>query len=265
MDERALLEHLDRGTPWADDERAALPTDLDGATRRALALRALRVARGERVVGYKIGFTNRTIWQRYRVHAPIWGPVYDTGLVHCDGHATIDLAGTCEPRLEPECVFGIARTPPPNATLDDAFACVDWYAPGFEIVQSHAPGWRFTAAETIADGALHARLAIGPTRPVRAVADDAEAFDARLAATRVRLFEGDVKRDSGTGANVLDGPLHALLHFLQALDRVPDAPRLAAGDVVTTGTWTDAWPLRAGQTWRAAFDAPLVPLSITLA
>jgi 2-keto-4-pentenoate hydratase len=32
--------------------------------------------------------------------------------------------------------------------------------------------------------------------------------------------------------------------------------------VVTTGTWTDAWPLEAGQRWRAEFDAPLHGLEI---
>jgi len=34
--------------------------------------------------------------------------------------------------------------------------------------------------------------------------------------------------------------------------------------VVTTGTWTDAWPVEAGQTWTGRFDAPLSPLGIRL-
>jgi 2-oxo-3-hexenedioate decarboxylase len=42
------------------------------------AVRKAREARGERVVGRKIGFTNRTIWDEYGVHAPIWSYVYDT-------------------------------------------------------------------------------------------------------------------------------------------------------------------------------------------
>ena len=35
------------------------------------AVRAEREARGERPIGRKIGFTNRTIWAEYGVHAPI--------------------------------------------------------------------------------------------------------------------------------------------------------------------------------------------------
>ena len=46
---------------------------LDDAYRISARLCALRTARGERVIGRKIGFTNRTIWAEYGVHAPIWG------------------------------------------------------------------------------------------------------------------------------------------------------------------------------------------------
>ncbi len=264
MTPEAILEHLDRGTLWQRESPGAATSDVAAAYRDALAVRALRVGRGERPVGYKIGFTNRTIWDCYRVFAPIWGPVWDTTVARCDGRGRIDLAGTCQPRLEPEIVFGIAATPAPDTTLDGLFDCVDWIAPGFEVVQSHCRDWTFTAAETVADGALHARLLIGATTPVREFAASGEALDARLAATRVRLFNGDAPVDDGVGANVLDGPLHALLHFVRELGACPGAPALQPGDVVTTGTWTDAWPIAAGETWRAVFDEPFAGLTVTL-
>ncbi|NBO20261.1 MAG: hydratase, partial [Proteobacteria bacterium] len=43
-------------------------------------MRALRLARGERGRGFKLGFTNRSIWPIYGVYAPIWGTVYDSTL-----------------------------------------------------------------------------------------------------------------------------------------------------------------------------------------
>ena len=70
------------------------------------------------------------------------------------------------------------------------------------------------------------------------------------------------RASTGAGANVLDGPLHALHHFLQELRDCPGAADLQAGDVVTTGTWTDAWPVAPGQRWSAEFDAPLPPLHV---
>jgi 2-oxo-3-hexenedioate decarboxylase len=256
-----LLRHLDGATPWPDALRGL--TDMAAAYALALAVRERRLARGQRPAGYKIGFTNRTIWDRYAVHAPIWGCVWDTTLVPA-GAATVALAGLCQPRLEPEIVFGLAATPPAGATLDQLFDCIDWVAPGFEIVQSHAPGWKFSAAETVADGGLHGRLLIGPRRPLRALGDDAAAVEARLAAAHVRLQRGATMVEEGLGANVLDGPLHALAHFIHEQQRCPGAPRAGAGDVVTTGTWTDAWPLAPGEHWRAVFDAPLGEVEIRL-
>lgn len=265
MDATQLLHHADIGTFWPDDARATLPATLDGAAALALAVRALREARGERPAGFKIGFTNRTIWQRYGVFAPIWGSVWDSTLVHAGGRAgTLSLASLCQPRLEPEAVLGIRATPPRAPTLEQLFDCVDWVAPGFEIVQSHCPAWKFSAAETMADSGLHGRLLVGPPQSVRALADSGAAFDALLAACPVQLLHGERVVDQGCGANVLDGPLHALLHFVHELQRCPGAPALRAGDVVTTGTWTDAYPLEPGQVWRAEFGAPLGPMQIAL-
>lgn len=257
-----LLHHADTAQPWPDTLRATLPADLPGAYALALQARALRLARGERPAGFKIGFTNRTIWQRYQVFAPIWGSVWNTTLQFCDGRGRLALAGLCEPRLEPEIVFGIASTPPASPTLQQLFECIAWLAPGFEVVQTHCPGWKFSAAETVADSGLHGRLVVGPKLPARAVAPDGAALDARLAGLQVALSCDDRAIDSGRGANVLDGPLHALLHFVHELQRCPGAPLLQAGDVVTTGTWTDAWPIAGGQRWRAVFDAPVGTLEL---
>jgi 2-keto-4-pentenoate hydratase len=157
----------------------------------------------------------------------------------------------------------MAATPPANASLDDLLACVEWVAPGFEVVQSHRPGWVFTAPDTVADGALHAALLVGAKVPVAQLPRDAVQFDALLARSRVALRNGGETVEEGAGANVLEGPLHALHHFLQALRQCPGAADLQPGDVVTTGTWTDAWPVEAGQQWTAQFDAPLSPLNVT--
>jgi 2-oxo-3-hexenedioate decarboxylase len=266
MTPETVLDHYDQARLWPADRVLPITADIDAAYQQALALRALRMGRGERPVGYKIGFTNRTIWQRYAVYAPIWGTVWNTTLTRSSSSSAgeVDLAGTCQPRLEPEVVFGIAATPPRDATLAQLFACIDWLAPGFEIVQSHCPDWKFSAADTVVDGGLHARLLVGRETPAARFADSAQALDDMLGRTRVRLYRGDVLVDEGSGINVLDGPLHALHHFNQELQRCPGAQALQPRDVVTTGTWTDAWPLAPGQRWRAEFDAPFESLEIAL-
>jgi 2-keto-4-pentenoate hydratase len=258
MTPELLLKHSDEATLWPQ----GCGHDVGVAYERALSVRQLRIARGEQPRGYKIGFTNRTIWERYGVYAPIWGTVWNTTLTFCEGEGELSLARTCQPRIEPECVFGLKATPPARATLDDLLACVEWIAPGFEIVQSHMKDWKFVAADTVADSGLHGLLLVGRKIPVSKLPRDAAAFDAQLAADRIVLRRGDERIDEGVGANVLDGPLHALAHFLAELRNCPGAPDLQPGDVVTTGTWTDAWPVQRGETWRAEFGAPLAPLTV---
>jgi 2-keto-4-pentenoate hydratase len=258
MTPEVLLRHIDEATLWPQP----CGLELGPAYERALAVRQLRIRRGEQPRGYKVGFTNRTIWARYGVYAPIWGTVWNTTLSFCEGQGEVSLAGTCQPRIEPECVFGLRATPPAQPSLDDLLACVEWIAPGFEIVQSHLPDWKFAAADTVADSGLHARLLVGRKLGVQSLPRDAAGFDGQLAAARIALFKDDQPMDQGSGANVLDGPLHALSHFVAALRNCPGAADLQPGDVVTTGTWTDAWPVRRGERWRAEFDAPLGSLAV---
>lgn len=260
MSAEDLLRHIDSGALWP----APLSTDvgIDAAYQLALEVRKLRIARGEVPKGYKIGFTNRTIWSRYQVFAPIWGTVWSSTLTLCDGEGDVSLKPSCQPRIEPEVVFGIKATPPANASLEDLFNAIAWVAPGFEVVQSHLPDWKFSAADTVADSGLHARLLVGKTIAVTDLAASAVELDALLAATQVKLMRGQQLVDQGMGANVLDSPLRALHHFLNELRACPGAPDLLPGDVITTGTLTDAWSVKAGERWAGEFSAPLSRLTI---
>ena len=241
-----------------------MPADLGAAYQQALAVRQLRLQRGEAPRGYKIGFTNRTIWPLYNVFAPIWGTVWAGGLAFCEGEGSIDLTATCQPRIEPEIVFGLRTTPAANASVDQLFDAIEWLAPGFEVVQSHCPNWQFTASETVTDSALHARLLVGPRVPVRDLAADATALNTLLAQAQATLHKNGQALAQGQGMNVLDSPLLALHHFLNELRQCPGATDLQPGDVVTTGTWTDAFAIAAGEQWSVTFSGPLPGLSVTM-
>jgi len=258
MSPEHVLRHYDNASFWSE------PTglDLDGAYRLALAVRQLRLARGEKPRGFKIGYTNRGTWARLGVSAPMWGTVYDTTLTLCEGRTELSLAGFWQPRIEPECVFGLAATPPPEPTLDQLLACLDWIAPGFEIVQSHLPREKLTAFDTIADGGVHAHLVVGQRMPAAALGPRAEDFEQALAAAGVVLRQDGRRMAEGNARIVMDGPLQALQHFVRVLRACPGAPDLQPGDVITTGTWTDALPIAPGETWAAEFGAPLSPLEV---
>ncbi len=220
---------------------------LEDAYRVAAKVRARREARGERPIGRKIGFTNRTIWAEYNVHAPIWGYVYDR-TVHDlpTGGMDVSLSSLVEPRIEPEIVFGMAAAPAPGMDEMALLGCVGWVAHGFEIVQSIFPKWIFLAADTVAAYGLHGGLWIGPRHAVASRAGD---WGRELSSFEIDLFRNGDLADRGRAENVLDGPVHALRHLVELIAGDAHHPPLAAGEIITTGTLTRAFPVAAGEVW----------------
>ena len=237
--------------------------DLRSAYQVAAAVRRLREARGERVVGRKIGFTNTTIWAEYGVGAPIWGYVYDRTLHKLEEiGGRFDLSSLVEPRIEPEIMFGLSRAPEPGMDEWALLSCIDWVAQGFEIVQSLFPGWRFTAADTVAAFGLHGALLVGTQVLVRA--QNARELHDALGGFEITLRrEGDVA-DHGLASNVLaGGPLAALRHLVEVLAADPTAPALQAGEIISTGTVTRALPIASGESWSTSLTGiPLAGASI---
>jgi 2-oxo-3-hexenedioate decarboxylase len=64
----------------------------------------------------------------------------------------------------------------------------------------------------------------------------------------VTLFRNGIEVDRGKGVNALDGPISALSHFINGLDRV-SLGRLKVGEIVTTGTLTQALRAYPRETW----------------
>ena len=220
--------------------------DTAAAYAVAEALHRARLARGERLVGRKIGFTNRSLWARYGVDAPIWGHVYDTTLVYArDARAEIPVGPLAEPRIEPEIVLHFAAAPPARGDEAAILACVDWIAHGFEIVSCPFRDWKFKVADTVAANGLHGALVIGTPVPVSEIADCAR----KLRELRLTLLKDGAPHAEGTGANVLGSPLLAFAHFAGVLAGLPQFAPVGAGEVVTTGTLTNAYPVKAGERW----------------
>jgi 2-oxo-3-hexenedioate decarboxylase len=123
----------------------------------------LRTASGERVIGRKIGFTNRTIWAEYAVYAPMWGLVFDITVRDLlPPRQAAQHPFTLAAFAEPEIVFRLAAAPSPHMDEAALFGCIDWVAQGFEIVQSVFPGWKFAPADTVIVNGLHGALLLAP-------------------------------------------------------------------------------------------------------
>ena len=199
------------------------------------------------IIGRKIGFTNRNIWNIYDVDQPIWGPITKSSVSFFESNfLKIDLSQFCEPRIEPEIVVCLKQTPKDGSEKMEIY--LDWIAPGFEIVDSIYPNWKFSLTDAIASGGLHGCLAVGKKFKVN------DRTERDLINVGVSLYRGGKLEEEGTGANVLDGPVSAIRYLHSGLSKIQNQDSLSTGDIITTGTMTDAKPIYPNEKWTAKFD-----------
>jgi 2-oxo-3-hexenedioate decarboxylase len=236
--------------------------DVTDAYRVLERVEARRIAQGWQPVGRKIGFTNTTIWARYGVFQPMWARVWQHTVQHArENVATLTLAPFVQPRIEPEVAFGLEGPLPASDDPVEVLEQVAWIAPAFEIVQSHFPDWKFTAADCTAAFGLHGALVVGTPLPL--IRENRRTLAAMLRGFELSLSRDGTMVERGVGRNVLGSPALALVHLVRVLAGQPWAPALAAGEVITTGTITDAWPVRRGETWTSDYgDLPLAGLRL---
>lgn len=227
--------------------------DLDepGAYAVLEELRRRREAMGWTRIGRKIGFTNRTIWELYGVDRAFYADLWDRTVVYADADnaATFALGRLQQPRIEPEVAFKLKSALPATDSAEEVLSHVEWMAPAFEIVQCPYDGWKFTSFECTAAFGLHGGLVVGA--PVEPASADA------LASFTLVLSRDGAEVDRGVGSNVLDSPALALAHLSTLV-------QVSAGEIVTTGTITNAHAVAPGQTWSSDYgDLGVVGLTLT--
>ena len=223
--------------------------DLSAAYEVAYRIHRARLTEGAKSIGRKIGFTNPAMWAKFGVREPIWAYIYDTTVVQMhDTQTTCQLSRFAEPKIEPEIVLRFRTTPQAGTGLIGVVNAIDWVAHGFEIVQSHFPGWKFEAPDTVADSGLHGTLLIGPPQPLKRLGSD---VIGSLESFTLTLSCGGQLVETGKGSNVLSNPLNAIVHLMSVLETQTDHTPLQAGEIVTTGTITTAHSVHAGETWQS--------------
>ncbi|QWF78317.1 2-keto-4-pentenoate hydratase [Amycolatopsis sp. CA-230715] len=240
----ALLEAQRTATarPMLTEEWA----ELDLSTAYAVQDEALRirVARGERVVGVKLGLTSKAKRERMGVDRPIVAWLTDAMLLPAG--APLPRAGLIHPRVEPEIAFVLGRPlAGPGITAAAALAAVDTVHGGLEVIDSRFTDFRFALSDVVADNGSSSLFTLG------SVAAAPRGLDLALEACLLEA-DGSVV-DSATGAAVHGHPAEALALAANLLGE--RGSRLEAGWVVLTGGMTDAVPPPAGGRVAAQFTS----------
>jgi len=236
--------------------------DLNAAYAVEAEFVRIRRAEGRTTVGRKVGYANKAMWRALKLDTLVWAHMYDDTVRYADGgDATVVVGAMCSPKIEPEIVLKIATPLDGASDPVDVLGHVEWIALGFEIIDCVFADWKFQPPDFVAAFGLHAALIVGEPRPVDAPTA-AELAD-QLARFTVRLSRnGDVVAE-GSGRNSLRSPALCLAELSAAISRRTPDDRLAAGELVSSGTLTDSQAISAGETWMAAVEGiDLPPLRV---
>ncbi|MFJ5136062.1 2-keto-4-pentenoate hydratase [Streptomyces sp. NPDC088707] len=231
MNITALAEALDTaardGRPLTGGGSGPQDTEEAYAVQEALVAR--RVARGERLTGFKLGFTSLAKMRQMGVSDLIHGRLTDRMEIPDGGR--VDISGLIHPRVEPEVAFLLGDTLRPGG---DPMAAVAAVAPALEVIDSRYHGFRFSLPEVIADNTSAAGYAVG-----------AWSAPGDLDNLGVLLELDGRLAETGSTAAILGSPLRALA----AAARL--AGELEPGTVILAGAATAAVPLPPGTHARA--------------
>ena len=257
--EAEVLDAAERGRRQVRQTTSVHPhMTIDEAYRVQAAWLEIRQARGERVIGHKIGLTSRAMQQAMSIDTPDSGFLTDA-MVFAPGEP-IAAADFCDLRLEVELAFVLsADLSGARLHVDDVLDATDHVTAAVELIASRTPrtdpvtGRTRTVVDTIADNAADAGIVTGgwPVGP----------RDADLRWVGAIAYRNGVVEETGLAAGVLDHPANGIVWLARRY--AEQGMSLRAGDLILSGSFTRPMAVAVGDDFRFDFG-PLGSFSVPI-
>ncbi|WP_395108339.1 2-keto-4-pentenoate hydratase [Actinomadura sp. SCN-SB] len=201
---------------------------------------ALRMDRGARVLGHKVGLTSEAMQRQVGIAEPDSGFLLDTMAVANGG--TVLARELRAPRVEAEIAFLLGDDLCGAGTSEaDARAAVCGVCVALEVIDSRFDLEGITLADSVADNAGCGRFVLGEVMAV-------DGLDLRGEEVRVCVAGRPVA--SGYGGEVLGDPIRSVLWLARRLAGLGSG--LRAGDIVLAGAVHASIPLPGGHSVSAS-------------
>lgn len=240
---RMLLEAEEKREPIDPLTKTYPQISIEDAYRIQLKNVDAKIARGEKIVGKKIGLTSKGMQKLFGVNEPDYGHLTDRMIV-LEGEC-IDLRELIQPKIEAEIAFVLKDDlKGPGITPADVLRATEGVMPALEIIDSRIRDWKIKIQDTIADNASSARFVLGG----RIV--DVRNIDLRLVGL---VFEvnGEII-STAAGAAVMGNPVSSVAWLANKLASY--GTYLKSGEVILSGSLIAAVDIKPGYIVRATFD-----------
>ena len=200
-----------------------------------------KVADGEKIIGYKIGLTSRSMQLAMNINTPDYGVLTDAMLF--DDGGTIAAGDFLDPRIESEFAF-VMKAPlfGDSVSVEEVLHATDYIQPALELISARSlrtdpdTGYTRNVFDTIADNAANAGIILGGNR----IAPDE--IDLPHAGA-ILYLNGDVE-DTGLGAAVMGHPAHGISWVCKRFSR--HGIGLEPGQIILSGSFTRPVEVKVG-------------------
>jgi len=202
----------------------------------------MRLQRGERIAGRKIGLTSKAIQTQLGVNEPDYGNLWESSFYEAkNGKVNIPAGEFLQPRIEGEIAFLFGKPlREPNITPEQILDATEACAMGIEIVASRIADWRIKLVDTIADNASYGGFTLGPW--------DKEMREDDLGALAMTIHHNGELAAEGLGSAALGHPATSTAWLANKL--LEFGVSLEPGDIVISGGITKMLPVKAGDEFR---------------
>lgn len=185
-----------------------------------------RINRGEKITGFKLGFTSRAKMEQMGVHDLIWGIL--TNEMRLKPEEEIDLKRWIHPRAEPEVAFRVSKDITESIGLKEIENYIDKVAPAVEIIDSRYENFKFSLEDVIADNCSSTGYVIGDWQDIPENLDNLD----------IQLKVNDAVAQEGKTSAILSNPLQSMVELTRLASKAEI--KIEAGQVVLAGAATAA-------------------------
>lgn len=211
----------------------------------------LRLKKGARIVGRKIGLTSKAVQKQLGVDQPDYGALFHDMEVLNGG--LIPWNETMQPKVEAEIAFVLSKDlPSVDIGTLDILGAIDYALVSLEIVGSRIENWNIKITDTVADNASASHFVLGH-QPMKL--NQIDLINCKMVMTK----NGEVVSE-GKGASCLGSPINATLWLAQTMAKL--GTPLKAGDLVLSGALGPMANVEAGDLVSANIDG-LGTVSVT--
>ena len=230
------VRDYDRHQPGRSFAEPEFSLSVEQAYELQFQVASLRMQRGEKPAGYKVGCTSRVMQEQLGLDRPVFGHIWQSEL-HPSGSVlhTTDFDGLA---IEGEFAVRLASDVPSAQWLRQN---PDVVAAAFVVIELHNYVFRGSAdrraTELIANNAIHAGVVLPVEETLLNSAD-------ALSSASIRVLRNGEVLGHATGRDLDGGPLASIVSLVEHLEKY--GQKLNRGQLVLTGSPLPLWRVKVG-------------------